>query len=265
MRRNSLFWGVLIILVGILFLLSNLNLLNINAWNLIWPIFLILLGVWFLWGITQRGRGFETQNLSLPVENTRQAQIDIRHGAGRLSINAQTQPGELLAGSFAGGVDHELRRNVDSANVRLSAPTNRWMDIPWSTGGTGFEWSIGLNPGIRLNMDLKTGASESSIDLSRLLVSDLRIETGASSTNLMLPENAGKTRVQVKSGAASFNIRVPQGVGGRIRVQSGLADVKIDGARFPRQGDYYQSADYDVSPNSADIYIETGVGSVDIR
>ena len=86
------------------------------------------------------------------------------------------------------------------------------------------------------------------------------------STDLRLPERAGFTRAEVHAGAASIKIYVPQGVAARINVKSGLSGINIDSMRFPPAGNgFYQSADYASAANRAEIYIETGVGSIDVR
>ena len=88
----------------------------------------------------------------------------------------------------------------------------------------------------------------------------------ASSTKVSLPANAGNTRVDIDSGASSLILHVPSGVAARIRVKSGIASINIDSNRFPRQeGGLYESADYASAANRADITIDTGVGSVEIK
>ena len=95
---------------------------------------------------------------------------------------------------------------------------------------------------------------------------ELDIDTGASSTEVTLPANAGNTLVDIDSGAASVKVSIPTGVAARIRVKSGIASVNVDSNRFPRQdGGLYQSADYPTAANRADITIDTGVGSVDVK
>jgi hypothetical protein len=55
-------------------------------------------------------------------------------------------------------------------------------------------------------------------------------------------------------------------VAARIRVKTGIASVNVDSNRFPRQdGGLYESADYATAANRADITIDTGVGSVEIK
>jgi hypothetical protein len=69
----------------------------------------------------------------------------------------------------------------------------------------------------------------------------------------------------VESGVAAVNVRIPEGVAARISVESGLAGISVDPARFPRAGNFYQSADFETAVHRADIMVRTGVGSVDIR
>ncbi len=41
--------ALLFIILGVIFLLKNLGVVNTGVWELIWPIFLILVGVWIFW------------------------------------------------------------------------------------------------------------------------------------------------------------------------------------------------------------------------
>jgi hypothetical protein len=132
--------------------------------------------------------------------------------------------------------------------------------------GESLDWDIRLNGDIPLNLKIDSGASSTTLDLTNLKVVDLDIDTGASSTEVSLPANAGNTRVDIDSGAASLNLRVPSGVAARIRVKSGIASINLDSNRFPRkEGGLYESADYASAANRADITIDTGVGTVEIK
>jgi hypothetical protein len=266
MRRSTLFWGIILTLAGILLLFGNL--LGVNVWNLLWPLFLIALGLWIVWGIIAGGPSVETEELSIPLEGARQARVRIRHGAGRLHVDASAGLDELAAGTFGGGLDHRARREGDALEVDMRVPqrTAPFFVMPWFWGPRGaLDWSFGLNREIPLSLDLQTGASDARLDLADLRVTDLRLQTGASATRLTLPANAGHTRAEIRSGAASVSIQVPSGVAARMRISGGLAGITVDRSRFPRTGGVYQSPDYDTAPNRVDLDIETGVGSVDIR
>ena len=131
----------------------------------------------------------------------------------------------------------------------------------WGTGTT-LDWSFGLNSGLSLRLEFETGAGEARIDLTHLQVTDLRLQTGASSTDVTLPADAGQTQARIEAGAASVTVRVPSGVAARIRVAGGLASINVDRDRFPREGSIYLSPDYDTASNKVDLDIETGVGSI---
>ncbi len=266
MRRGNIFWGVVIILAGLLFLLNNLNLLSVNIWGLFWPSILILLGLWFLWGVSFGRRNLQEEQVSLPLDAIAQVEIHVHHGAGRLSLRGSAQPTELMSGTFSGGLERELKRNADQAVLQLRAPAENFWMTPWVFAPTGgYTWSFSLNDQIPIRLDLRTGASETNLDLSNLRVTDLHLETGASSTDVTFPANAGYTRAEIKAGAASVAMRIPASVAGRIRVQSGLSGISINSMRFPRSGEYYESPDYANAANKVDIYVETGVGSIDIH
>ncbi len=100
----------------------------------------------------------------------------------------------------------------------------------------GLNWKVGLNRSIPIRLDVDSGASDTVLDLNDLKITELNVDTGASSTEINLPMNAGFTRVHVDSGAASIVIRVPEQVSARFTVESSLAGINIDSRRFPRAG-----------------------------
>lgn len=264
MRSRGLFWGVFVILFGIALLLSNLGLLPSNFWGLFWPMILILAGVWFLVGpMIFKRQPLLPEPVSIPLEGAQRAEIRLDHGAGRLEINALPASVDLISGTATGGLEQNVHREGDLVRVRLSASS----DLMFFPGGPqdALHWNLGLNRTIPTALELHTGASDSILDLSNLLVTDLKIETGASATEIAFPSAAGLTRATIKSGAASVKIRIPEGVAGRIKVQSGLAGISVDQARFPQGQNGYETPGYEGSVNRAEIFIETGVGSVEIR
>ena len=143
----------------------------------------------------------------------------------------------LMSGSFSGGVEQSLDRTGSSARLSLRTRSDAFfVGWPFTYMQEGLMWNVALTREIPLQLELETGASESRLNLQDLRVTELSLKTGASSTTITLPANAGQTRVNVQSGAASVDLRVPQGVAARIRVQSGLAGINIDRDRFPETG-----------------------------
>jgi hypothetical protein len=246
----------------LILLLDNLGLLgNIDVWNLLWPFFLIALGAWILLGTIFR-RAPETEHASIPLEGAQSARVRVRHGAGRLEVSAGAGIGLLAEGDFTGGLEYHSKLQGNSAEVKMSPP-EQTFPFAWSPGTT-LDWSFGLTRDIPLSLDYETGASESRLNLRELRMTELRLKTGASSTTIDLPANAGYTRVSVESGAASVNINVPEGVAARIQTRGGLSTIQVDTQRFPQTGNVYQSVDYETAANKVEMDIQMGVGSVSI-
>jgi hypothetical protein len=262
--RGNIFWGTVIVLIGILFLANTTGLITINIWRLIWPLFLILAGVWFLIGFYFRGKAPETEEIGIPLDNIQRAEIILNHGAGHIKLGASSDNSVLLNGKFAGGIDYKVRSDNVSARVKLKTPDENWFDMPWGWGRSGLDWDIALNRSIPLSLEVNTGASESILDLSDLKIEYLKIGSGASSNEVMFPMNSGLTKAKIGAGAASIKIHIPESVEARIQVKSGISNININ-PRFTQNGDIYQSASFDTAHDKADIEIEAGVGSVQIN
>jgi hypothetical protein len=273
MRRWSFVIGAVLIVIGVLSILQvGLTALGIAfriGW-VFWPLILIGVGAWMVYGVSRRsGRTDITrEQASVSLDGAHDAAVTVRHGAGRLSIGSGTPADQLLSGTFGGGLDASRRteggRLVVDMRVR-DRDVSHYIFGPWRRGWAGtLDWDFALNPAIPLSLRLETGASEARLALGDLQVRELLLKTGASSTTIDLPERAGHTRVTVESGAAAVKIRVPRGVAALIVVRSTLAGVHVDRTRFPESAAGYRSADFDSAPHKAEIFVETGVGSVQI-
>ena len=259
--RASVFWAIMLILIGGLLLLDNLGIIDADIWLLIGPLLLIGLGIWIIYGMAAH-KNPPVEHRAVALDQASQARVRFRHGAGRLSVQSGTAPGNLVEGDFGGGVVVDSKSAKEQLEVTLRVPS---QSFSWLWGpGASLDWEVRLARDLPLELDFETGAGENRLDLSDLLVTDLRFNSGASATEVTLPAAAGKSRAEFKTGVASLRVRLPQGVAARIRTSGGLSNVSVDTNRFSRQGDGYQSIDFDSAENSADIQIETGLGSVDI-
>lgn len=263
MRRSGVFWGTIILILGIMLLLQTLGIISVSVWTIFWPLFLIALGVWFLFSSRWRRGTAQAENLSIPRDGASQASIEFHHGAGKLDVGSLMGGTALLEGTFVGGVSHTAQPFGSEMRVRLSAdPVHPWGPWNWPEG---LRWDVRLTQDLPLQLVFHTGAGESDINLADLNVKSLRLETGASSTRVILPARAQYTRVDAKAGMAAVNMTVPQGVAAMIQAKTGLAGVTIDTNRFPQQGSTYVSPDFGTAPNKVEIYIEGGMGSFDVR
>lgn len=262
-RRGGLYLGIILILLGGLFLLRTLGVIQASFWGLLWPIIIIGFGVWGVWSALNAGRPAPMEHVSVPVEGASRARLVVHYAAGRLRIRGGAGPGELLVGDFGGGLEYSAKREGDLLLVDLRRPQDSWvfLGMPWMWGQSA-EWSFQVANDVPLVLRLEAGASDGDIDLTEARVTELSLQTGASSTILTLPARAGQVRAEIEAGAASVHVKVPEGVAARIRGKGGLSEIVVDRKRFPRVGNVYLSGDYEGASNRVDLDIQAGVGTV---
>src|SRR6266576_3049126 len=85
-RSPSIFWGIVLVVLGILLLLSNLD-INFD-WNVAWPIVLIALGVWLL--IARLGPGGASADVDIAEarDGVTRAKLEVAVGSGRISVRS---------------------------------------------------------------------------------------------------------------------------------------------------------------------------------
>lgn len=267
-RKSSIFWGLVLILFGGLFLIDSLGIIEINLWGIFGPLMLILFGVWVLVGYYMKEETVETETLSIPIESAQKAVMNLQHGAGSLVVGGGAESTELLSGSFAGGVGYSSAFDGDTLNVTLRFRDAGFQRIvfPWFIRSKlQLKWDLQLSNKIPIDMKLKTGANEAQLDLTDLQVTNLRLETGASMTTIKMPENVLHTKAVINAGVASLTVHIPAEVAGKIRFSGGLMDFRVDRTRFPKVAGYYQSPDYESASKQLELRIDGGIGSVTIR
>ena len=264
MRWSRLFWAIVLLGVGSLLLLNNLGILDVD-FGILLAIFLIILGIFTLLVRRQSYEGSE-KNVSISRQGVKSARLDFEHAAGQLKLSSGSDPGEIISGIARGGIILQNNYTQDLLVARLSTTGSDFFHwaLPWNWGESR-TWDMRLTAEIPIDLHIKSGASEHLLNFVDLQLRKLHIETGASSTEVTLPAQAGMTHVKVQSGAASVNITVPDGVAARIETQALAAGININPQRFPLHGDAYMTPDYADAPNKVDIRIETGAASVIIQ
>ncbi|HEY9078028.1 MAG TPA: DUF5668 domain-containing protein [Anaerolineaceae bacterium] len=260
MRRSSVFWGTILLLVGVAFLLQTLGIITISVWGILFPAFLIVVGAYIIFAPILFKRDLKEEQVVIPLNSAPEASIKLDFGAGRLAITGGAGS-DLLTGKAFGGAEVETERDGNRLKARLHIPET------WFWGWTpemrhGYEWNFLLTEAIPLSLKINTGASENKLDLTTLRVNKLKVDTGASSTSITLPATAGFTEVRIQSGAASIDLHAPQGIAVRMKVEGALSNTQVDTQRFPRVGNLWVSPDFETAANRADVVVQIGAGSV---
>jgi len=262
MRRGEIFWGSLLVLLGVLFFLRASGFLVGDVLSWFWPFFIIAIGVWILLGGVYFHTRYENaEKFSVPLQGAREGSLSIEHGAGRIDLRAGANAGDFITGMVGVGMNRSTHLNGDKLEVDINAGPSFLPFI----GPEGGIWQFRLDPDLPTGIKIEGGASRLDLDLSDLHVTYFSFEGGASSINLILPAHVESTQVDIQAGAAGINLQVPTGVALRFRTKS-VGSLDIDETRFPRRdGPIYQSADYDTAKYHAEVTVDGGATSIKVR
>jgi hypothetical protein len=260
MRRDNIFWGTVLIIVGVLLFLQTQGIIS-NVFRYFWPLALILVGSWIILNVYWRPASSTEETFLVPLGAAKSAKFKFSHGAGQIDISGGAPSGQALVGSSAVGMNHQSRFDGDRLEVQVDAGPSF---VPFIGPSTGV-WRFQLTQEIPLTLIVEAGASSLNIDLKDVLATRVELKTGASSSNVTMPAR-GASLLDVEAGAASVNIRVPEATAARIRVKEGVSSLHVDTNRFPPlDSGIYQSSSFDASTDRAEINIESGLGSVSIK
>jgi Domain of unknown function (DUF5668) len=260
MKRDNIFWGSALILVGVLLFLQTQGYIR-NVFQYFWPLALMLVGGWIILGVYWKPAPASEESFSIPLGSAQSVKYHFSHGAGQLEISGGAPAGQALIGTSAAGMNRNHHLNGDRLDVRIEAGPSF---VPFVGPSQGI-WRFQLAQNIPVLLTVESGASFLNIDLTDVLATRFALKTGASSTNVTMPAH-GLSLLDVESGAASLNIHIPESTAARIRVKESVMALDVDKNRFPRlDSGIYQSSNYDMATDRSEINIESGLGSVSIK
>ena len=289
-------WGIFLLFLGVVLLLQTLGILSWGLWGILWrfwPALIIIIGLGILlrrynvWlvsllilailgaclgiAVWQYGlsppAGTVTKSYSEPLGDIKRAQIEVDFTAGDITIGSlpSSSPNFVEAASEVGSVEESM--NVDfhrqGSEGRLYLSTDR---VDWRFWGEGkISWEVNFTRSIPLALSIKSAASNMELDLSRLRVTELRLDVDAGNYKVTMPASAGTTNVEVEADVVNMEVNIPGGVAARIQADTGLGAFIVDTTRFPKQGDYYISDNFNTAQNRIYLEIDCDVGRVRVK
>jgi hypothetical protein len=246
-RPTMLVAGLVLLLVGVVFLLGNAGIFAVAGW-LLGPLLLIGLGVVVLVAALRGGRGGTGETAStVAMDGATRLELRLRIGAGRYHLAAGTSGALVAATSDQPTIATEVDRAGDLARVRLTTAVEPWHPGSWG----GHSWEIGIAPGVPTVLDVQAGAGDFDLDLSSIAIASASIGIGAAELAVTLPHPRGEVPIRVDGGAAQFTFRVPPGVEARVAT-NGLLTTS-----GPTQTPGYAGATDRVS-----VHVSGGIASV---
>lgn len=266
--RRGVFWPLLLIALGLVFLLQNYGLISGISWIAIaslWPLLLVLIGLdiafarrWplptlaaevlviagglalaasapnlgpgiFVFG---RGDGVGVTDVTVPRGDATQLALTLNAGATR-AYRVSGGAAALVEGHSA-NPDLRLRTLGTGARpeVRVDQVTANGFLHPAGAG----DIQIRLASDVPTSLTINVGAGEFDIDLSDVRISDARVNIGASSMRFVVPKPSRNVDIRMNGGASNITITVPDDVEARIVTTGGFLSLRSDNARLGTGG-----------------------------
>ncbi|MBN1427497.1 MAG: protein kinase [Anaerolineae bacterium] len=185
---------------------------------------------------------------------------------GEFYVDAMSGDDYALEGSYTssiGGkliVDYEMlgdtgQLKVSRGDVDFQPPDGDYIE----------KLSLSLTDSVPIDLIVKTGFGESTLDLEGLNLRSLTVDGGISSTHITLSER-GSYEIAIRTGMGEFVIEIPDGLEARVELNSQMADITIANDSLEEIGDSkWQTAGYADATDRIRIKIEGGLGSLTIE
>jgi hypothetical protein len=297
MKYRNLFWGVILILLGVLYLLKQLDVIWFNWRDIVslWPLILVLWGIsilpiksWYkliasfvailvmllliynnpakrhsgwLWiGDWHRsGKSVELKKSESRLESAEYAFLELDAAAGSYVISGTSD--QLIDFRHVGDSGtYYMSTTVEGNQQHVKIGPEHYRNQAGLYHS--HEVDIKLNPDLIWDIDIDAGAADIELDLTPFIIDKLRIDGGATSMEIKLGSLSENLEIHIETGVSSVLIKVPKEVACEVNTDSFLVSKELPGFDKVSKSTY-------VSPNfssaSKNISIEFNSGISSLR
>jgi cell wall-active antibiotic response 4TMS protein YvqF len=302
---RGVFWPLLLIALGLVFLLSNFGFISGISWLAIaslWPLLLILIGLdiafarrWPLptlaveVAVIAAGLALVaySPNLSpgifvfrdsggpgvadVTVPPGEATQLTLRLDAGATRAYHVSGGATALVEAHSANPDLRVRQSgTTRADVRIDQVSPNGFFHPAAEA----DIQIHIARDVPTSLTLNAGAGQFDIDLSDVRLTAADVNVGASSMRFVLPKPSGDVAIDMNGGASSITVTVPDGVEARISTSGGLLSLRSDNPRLGNTGSAsgvfagkssVETSGYGTARDRVTMTITAGASSIVVR
>ena len=293
--RRGLFWPLILIAVGVVFLLANygfIGRLSVIALFSLWPLILILIGIDIAIGrrwplaalaadvaIIAVGLALVAAQPSLPspffIDSSAgggDSTVSVPRTQGATGMRLRLSGGAGIFNIHGGSLSEEaVHATSDRSDLRLRGNTRTGdrTDVRIDQGFDGFRFGQSsaahvdytIANDIPTSLQLDMGAGEFTLDLTDVKLTDATVNVGAASLRMVVPKPSGEVSIVVSAGASSLIIEVPAGIEARVTTTGGLLTNHFDSSRFANG----ETSGYASAKDRVTVRVSAGASSVTVR
>lgn len=259
---KSIFWPVLLIAVGSVWLLHSLEIVStasLNVLGQLWPVLLIAIGLEMLygrqnprlasfaavavigvavlaavfgpalfdWGVYEVNTGTFTE----PLDDTTSATIHISTSAGDNTIGAGNDPVVLFFADIVydqKGVIIFNRTGTTDRTVTIEERMTGSTSFSWFGPEQELGWDVELNRDVPMRLYLNTGVGSTNANLSDVQLTGLDVNAGVGNLRLTLPAMDDSYSVFINAGVGNGTVTIPDGAALSLRLNGGTGSYTVN-------------------------------------
>jgi hypothetical protein len=261
---RSLFWPIILIGIGLLWLLNSIgNIVDINlpVFFRLWPLLLIFIGLDFLLGRRHPFIGaalgatailivvgfilggrvlglspdvqIKTEHFRAPIEGAQSSKVTLVLSDSPATIQALSNSADIIDAqlTYIGSIIFHVsgKENKTIQLARNEADFLLFSPLYWDPS---LQWQIGLTSQIPLELDLEGGSGSSQIDLSQLKMNSIKANMGSGSSNWVASGVGQPSIFTLKGGSGSIQMSVPEGAQLTLDISGGSGSINV---KLPQQ------------------------------
>ncbi|MFC2101237.1 LiaI-LiaF-like domain-containing protein [Bacteroidota bacterium] len=296
MNYKRVFWGLLLIIIGVLFVLNNINLIDVNWSDIfsLWPLLLVFWGISIIpvkdyvkiiltvlvlvigliiinkheernyfhfekhWD--EEYDDWESKELNIPYDSDlAYARLNFDAAAGEYRIQGETD--NLIDFKRRGyNSDYKLLREDKDSIIIINLELDNKI-FHGRRKGSKVEMKLNTTP--IWEFDFNAGAASIDMDLRKYKTREINVDGGASSIELILGDEYPMTDVSIDAGAASIEIKIPETSSCELSTSTVLSSKEIK--EFEKiEGGLYRTPDFSEDDNLIYISVDAAVSSLKI-
>ncbi len=258
---RSLFWPVILIGVGVIWLLGNLGIVPPNSlWLLanLWPLLLIGIGADLIFArrIPLAGAAIavvvvavaiaalflgpslnlpqakppQLATYSVPLEGNSNATVNLSFTSWSTTVNPLPASSDKLFDAQVydqGNVRFSSTGSAGNANISLGTSGFGGIWIGPNMFSGDYRWTIGLSTKVPTDLTINASSGSSNVDLTGLQLTHLAYDGSSGSNNITLPSNAKTYDMSYHGSSGSGDINVPTDANLTMTVEGSSGSISI--------------------------------------
>ncbi|MBS4537872.1 hypothetical protein GOQ27_05325 [Clostridium sp. D2Q-11] len=298
MKNSRVVFGLILIALGSLWIIGNLDLINFNIVSFIfgmmdlWPLILVVIGiniiinnrivklvVWILFIIIiivysvfvidyRVGDSYDRSSVSKTYsikmdDGIEKGQLDLDIGGTKFEVNSSSENMTTINSSHK--FEYKKNRKNSTQYIDISNHNKKYFLNSIGKNGSPF-LNVEINESIPWGIEIDCGAIDGELNLKEVDIETLDLDMGAGNIEITLGDKSSVGSIDINSGVSKVVLNIPKESGLRIDLDGGLNSTNIKKLGLIKEDeDVLVSENFDDALSKYEINIDMGLGEFKIN